>query len=88
MSCNHRVRIAVGTAITTALTATGIALVAGTSAVQANPVCYGAGVFGTVTGTHDVPTTCVPTNLPVVCTAPSAGLAPTIGVHALVCVPV
>jgi len=89
MSATPSLRFAVGATVA----ATGIALVASTaltgpSAVRANQLCYGAGVYGTVTGTHDAPTTCVPTSQPVLCTTPSAGLSPTIGVRAQACLPV
>lgn len=89
MIFTQRLRLAVGTTVT----ATGIAFVtstalAGPVSVQANELCYGSGVSGTVTGTHSVPTTCVYTDQPVLCTTPSAGLSPTIGVNAEACVPV
>ena len=86
MTHSHRFRIAVGTTIT----ATAVALVASAAfagPAQANYLCYSAGVSGTITGTHDSPRPCVYTNLPILCTTPSAGLLPTIEVHAEACVP-
>jgi hypothetical protein len=87
MKLSNRRRITGGTTIT----ATAIAFVSSlafAAPAQANPVCYQAGVSGTITGTHDTPRVCEPTNLSVVCTTPSASLLPTIEVHAEACVPV
>lgn len=87
MTHSHRLRIAVGTTIT----ATAVSLVAGTAfagPAQANYLCYSAGVSGTITGTQDSPRPCVYVGLNVICTTPSAGLLPTIEVHAEACVPV
>jgi hypothetical protein len=89
MKLSHRLRIILGTATTAA----GVACVASAAfaspvAIEANPLCYGAGVSGTITGTQHVGPVCVPTNLPVLCVAPTAGLGTTIGVDAEACVPI
>lgn len=82
-------RTAVSITATTVI-ATTVAFVAGVAAAapaSAGYLCYGAGVSGTITGDRDVPTTCVWTVLPTLCAAPEAGLEPTIGVHAVACIP-
>lgn len=79
-----RLRVAVGTAIAT----TTLGVVAGFAFAQpasANEMCYGAGVYGTVTGTHSVGPYCILTNGPTVCVEPSAGLTPTLDAWVTAC---
>jgi uncharacterized membrane protein len=86
MKTQTRLRAAVATTVS----ATALAFVAGVAAstpAQADPLCYGAGVTGTITGTHGVGPTCVSTPLPALCGAPVAGISPTIGVWVVACVP-
>jgi hypothetical protein len=77
------------TALATTLAATAVAFVAGLTVAppaSANVLCYGAGVSGTITGTHDEGPFCnFDTPLPVVCTTPKTGLTPTIDVWAEAC---
>ncbi|MBK5307702.1 MAG: hypothetical protein JJD92_13535 [Frankiaceae bacterium] len=87
MKSSLRLRSAVGTTIA----ATALAFVASSvfaaPAAMANPVCAGASVSGDIV-TFNVPTRCVDTNLPTLCTAPEAGFSPWIVVHVDACVPI
>jgi uncharacterized membrane protein len=86
MNTRTRLRAAVATTVS----ATALAFVAGVAAstpAQADQLCYGAGVTGTITGTHSVGPTCVNTGLPALCTTPSTGVGTLIGAWAEACVP-
>jgi hypothetical protein len=85
-----KARIRMRAAVTTTVSATALAFIASVAAstpAQAEDLCYGAGVTGTITGSHGVPVFCAQTVLPTLCTTPTAGLSPTIGVWAEACVP-
>lgn len=54
---------------------------------QADPICAGVTVSGTVTGTRQVGPFCQPYPGPVLCMNTGAGLDPTVLVRTYICVP-
>lgn len=79
----HRGLALLGTSAVIA--ALGIAVAA---PAQADPICVGATVSGTATGTHEVGPYCQPYPWSTLCAKTGVGLDPTVVVRTFVCVPI